>query len=68
MQLCRSAIYRTKESYIYVCVSMCVCACVYFVLLFTCKFEPMTHALFERVQRDQRVVFHPTKDTPSPES
>jgi len=62
MQLCRSALYRIKESYIYVCV------CVYFVLLFTCKFEPMTSALFEQVQRDQRVVFDPAKDTPSPES
>jgi hypothetical protein len=53
--------------YIYVCV--CVCVYIYiFFLLFTCKFEPMTHALFEQVQRDRRVVFDPAKDTPSPES
>jgi len=60
MQLCRSVLYRTKESY------MCVCVCC--VLLFTCKFEPMTRALFEQVQRDRRVVFDSAKDTPSPES
>jgi len=124
MQLCRSALYRTKESYIYVCVSVCMCilsccshaslnpwpvlylnksketegwcltqqmihqaqnpenshrpplqtllcsvrcpmelfrSALYrtlyiFVLLFTCKFEPMTLALFDQVQRDLRVV------------
>jgi len=61
MQLCHSALYRTKESYMYVCV------CLDFVLQFTCKFEPMSRALFEQVQRDWRVVFDPAKDTPSPE-
>jgi hypothetical protein len=47
---------------------ICVCVCVCCVLLFTCKFEPMTRALFEQVQRDRRVVFDSAKDTPSPES
>jgi hypothetical protein len=28
-----------------------------FVLPFICKFEPMTHALFDQVQRDLWVVF-----------
>jgi hypothetical protein len=28
-----------------------------FVLLFTCKFEPMARSLFDQVQRDVRVVF-----------
>ncbi len=42
MELFRSALYRT----LYIC-----------VLLFTCKFEPMTRALFDQVQRVLRVVF-----------
>jgi hypothetical protein len=44
MEFFHSVLYRTKESYIY-------------VLLFTCKLEPMTRALFDQVQRDLRVVF-----------
>jgi hypothetical protein len=52
---------------------ICVCVCIYIFCPavhqnWTCKFEPMTCALFEQVQRDWRVVFDPAKDTPSPES
>jgi len=46
MDFFRSVLHRTKESYIYI-----------FVLLFTCKFEPMTRALFDQVQRDLQVLF-----------
>jgi hypothetical protein len=38
MELFCSALYRTKESYIYIYI---------YVLLFTCKFEPVTCALFD---------------------
>jgi hypothetical protein len=68
MQVCRSALYKTKESYIYIYMCVYVRVHIYFVLLFTCEFEPLTHALFEQVQRDRRVVFDPAQDTPSPKS
>jgi hypothetical protein len=50
MQLFYSAFYRIKEFhththiYIYIYIYLCVSVCV---LLFTCKFEPMTLALFD---------------------
>jgi len=43
MELFRSALYKT----LYIYLSCC----------FTCKFEPMTRALFDQDQRDLRVVF-----------
>jgi hypothetical protein len=43
MELFRSALYKTLDIYLSCC--------------FTCKFEPMTRALFDQVQRDLRVVF-----------
>ncbi len=66
--LCKFVVlqFTRQKNLIYMCVYVCVY--IYFVPLFICKFEPMTHASFEQVQRHQRVVFDPAKDTPSPES
>jgi hypothetical protein len=44
MEFFRSVLHRTKEPSIY-------------IYIFVCKFEPMTCALFDQVQRDLRVVF-----------
>jgi hypothetical protein len=123
MQLCRSALYRTKESYVYMCACIFLSCCshaslnpwpvlylnksketdgwcltqqkihqvqnpenshrptptdfavfsecpmeilrsalyktlyIYLSCCLTCKFEPMTHAIFDQVQRDLKVVF-----------